>query len=71
MTYITPQPHKCVKCDHEFMFSPHTHHPSPTSLQGDPSCPRCWDKFLSEHIGFGYCTTNWTGISDYDKEKSK
>jgi hypothetical protein len=72
MTYTLPQPYKCVKCDHEFMFSPHIPHPAPTSLAGDPVCPRCWDKFLAESVGFGYCTVSFKKEgSDYEIEKAK
>jgi hypothetical protein len=54
------------------MFSPHIPHPAPTSLAGDPVCPRCWDKFLAESVGFGYCTVSFKKEgSDYEIEKAK
>jgi DNA-directed RNA polymerase subunit RPC12/RpoP len=83
MSYISPQPYKCVKCDHEFEHSPHHAHPAPvlqkevqsergTHSQAMPVCPRCWAKFLLENIGIGYNTQKWRPEgSDYQIEKEK
>jgi DNA-directed RNA polymerase subunit RPC12/RpoP len=63
MIYLVPQNYKCIykciKCKHEFIFSPHDPHPAPTTSAQDPVCPRCWDEFVAG-IGIGYCTTAWT-----------
>lgn len=80
--YYTPQPYKCIKCGYEFSYSQSHTHPAPVLSrevetkhgkqdQSLPLCPSCYGKFLIEHIGIGYGTTNWSGISDYDKEKTK
>lgn len=82
MTYHFPSPYKCIKCDHEFQYSQDHGHPAPvlsravetdrgTYNQSMPVCPKCWADFLMENLGIGYGTTNWNGISDYDKEKNK
>lgn len=65
--YIARQPYKCIKCRHEFQWGPHDAHPAPVDSHGNPVCPRCWDTFLA-FVGVGFQTTNWTGVSDYDKE---
>lgn len=57
--YIYPQPHKCIRCGHEFMYGPHDGHSAPTTSDGVPACPACWDRFL-ETVGLGYATTKWT-----------
>jgi DNA-directed RNA polymerase subunit RPC12/RpoP len=68
MSYIMPQPYKCIKCGHEFMFSPHCHHSAPMTSEQDPACPRCWDEFLKT-VGLGYGTTAWTNEgSDYERK---
>lgn len=69
--YIVPQPYKCLKCGHEFKFSPHNQHDAPVT-NGDPVCPDCWDRFLRTYVGIGYCTVPWTKEgSSYDQEKAK
>lgn len=70
MSHLFKQPHKCVKCGHEFLYSPHDHHPAPTDSTGQPACPECWDEFLAS-VGLGYCTVAWTREgSAYDKAKA-
>ena len=66
--YLAPQPYKCIKCGHEFKFSPHDHHPAPVNSETDPVCPVCWDKFL-ESVGLGYCTVAWNKDgSEYERK---
>jgi NAD-dependent SIR2 family protein deacetylase len=57
--YVMPQPHKCIKCEHEFNFSPHNYNIAPMTSEKEPVCPKCWDEFLTS-IGIGYGTTVWT-----------
>lgn len=57
--HLIGQPHKCIKCGHEFKFSIHDYHSAPTTSACDPVCPMCWDKFLCQ-IGLGYCTVAFT-----------
>ena len=86
MTYVVPQKYKCIKCEHEFQYSPHHTHPAPvlskdvetdrgTYRQSMPVCPSCWATFLLENIGIGYQTTVWNKDgSDYEralKEKAE
>lgn len=83
MSYVSPSPYKCVKCDHEFEYSPHHTHAAPVLgreietahglvTQSMPVCPTCWAKFLLENIGIGYSTTKWRPEgSDYEIEKAK
>jgi DNA-directed RNA polymerase subunit RPC12/RpoP len=83
MTYQLPNPYKCVKCDHEFEYSPHHTHPAPVlskQIETDrgiwnqhmPVCPRCWGDFLLKNIGIGYNTHKWKPEgSDYEIEKGK
>lgn len=59
MSYCAAFPYKCIKCGHEFKFSPDDPHPAPKTSDGRPSCPKCWDEFL-EALGLGYCTVAWT-----------
>lgn len=49
--YVTPQPHKCDTCGHKMNYSPHDSHPAPTTLNNEPFCPVCYDKFLRKHVG--------------------
>jgi DNA-directed RNA polymerase subunit RPC12/RpoP len=74
MTYHAPMPYKCIKCGYEFQYSQDHSHPAPVlssaQNQSMPVCPQCWAKFLLENIGISFGTTNWTGVSDYDKEKN-
>lgn len=66
--YITPSPHKCIKCGHEFMFSPSDFNLIPMTQHNRPVCPKCWDTFLAT-IGLGYCTTAWfKDGSDYEQK---
>lgn len=66
-----PQPHKCIKCEHEFNFSPHNYNIAPMTSEKDPVCPKCWDEFLKS-IGIGYGTTAWTKDgSAYEQMKSR
>lgn len=66
--YLVPQPYKCVKCAHEFMFSPHDKSFAPITSSDRPVCPKCWDAFLA-FIGLGYGTTVWTKDgSEYDQK---
>ena len=83
MSYIYPQPYKCVKCDHEFEYTPDRMHPAPvlskeietersTFQQSMPVCPKCWAEFLMANIGLGFCTQKWRPEgSDYEIEKAK
>jgi hypothetical protein len=70
MVYILPQKYKCIKCDYEFQYSPHNPHPAP-SVYCDPVCPVCWDKFIRENVGIGYCTESWNGESEYEMKKNE
>ena len=78
MSYITPSPYRCVKCGHEFEFTPHRKHPSPVLMEEAeserrgaytrymPTCPQCYGEFIKQHIGLGYSTEVWTPEgSDY------
>ena len=68
MTYLMPQPYKCIKCEHEFMFSPNDHNRAPFTSQNKPVCPQCWDAFLAT-VGIGYGTAAWTKEgSEYDQK---
>ena len=81
--YLMPQPYKCVKCGHEFHFTPHQSHPGPIlseQVKGErgeytrymPTCPHCYAAFIREHIGLGYCTTQWTEDgSEYDRARGQ
>lgn len=82
MSYTYPAPYKCIKCAHEFEYTPDRMHPAPvlykavdtdrgTYQQSMPVCPSCWATFLMKNLGLGYGTTNWNGTSDYDKEKNE
>lgn len=82
MSYVYSQQYKCIKCSYEFAYSPDEKHSAPvfskdvqtprgTYLQSLPVCPKCFEEFVMKNMGIGYCTVNWTGISDYDKEKSQ
>ena len=66
--YIMPQPHKCIKCEYEFMFSPHNHAIVTSELE--PVCPKCWDAFLAT-IGIGYGTTMRTKEGSAYEQKLK
>lgn len=69
MSYIANQPYKCVKCGHEFLYSPHEFHSAPKTSDGSPVCSNCWDTFL-EGIGLGMCTVAWSKAgSEYDQYK--
>lgn len=72
MSHIYAQPHKCIKCGHEFLYSRDDGHPAPVTAEGDhPACPKCWDQFLAS-VGLGYCTVAWTREgSEYDKAKAQ
>jgi DNA-directed RNA polymerase subunit RPC12/RpoP len=66
--HLVAQPYKCLKCGHEFSFSPHEQHPAPTNSEQDPVCPVCWDTFLKT-VGIGYCTVAWTKAgSSYERK---
>jgi len=83
MSYQLPSPYKCIKCDHEFQYSPDNGHPAPvlkrevetdrgTWNQHMPVCPKCWGAFLQEHVGLGFNTQKWRPEgSDYEVEKKK
>lgn len=66
MSYIIPQKHKCIKCGHEFLFSEPDGHSTPV-IDGQPTCPKCFENFIKQHVGLGYCTINWDGQSAYNK----
>jgi hypothetical protein len=78
--YVYAQNYKCNKCEHEFQYGPHDTWNTPVLEQEEvttrgivshsmPVCPKCWDKFLKNNLGLGYCTVDWGfGGSDYDKE---
>jgi DNA-directed RNA polymerase subunit RPC12/RpoP len=70
MTYLMPQPYKCIKCEYEFTFSPHNQHPAPTTYEQDPVCPKCWHEFIVG-IGIGYGTTSWTKDGSAYEQKLK
>jgi DNA-directed RNA polymerase subunit RPC12/RpoP len=82
--YQFASPYKCTKCGHEFKFSPTDGHSAPVfskeveksngvHIKSMPVCPQCWQDFLINNVGIGYCTEVWTKDgSDYDNAiKSK
>ena len=75
MSYIVPQPYKCVKCDYEFVFSPHHTHAAPVlsiDERNVPMCPVCYAKFLMAHVGLSFSTSKYRPEgSDYEIEKAK
>ena len=83
MTYQIPSPYKCVKCEHEFEYTPDRMHPAPVlskNIETDrgiwnqhmPVCPKCWSEFLMKNLGLGFNTKKWRPEgSDYDVEKEK
>lgn len=67
MSYMCKQPHKCIRCGHEFEYSPDDRHSAPVDSSGQPACLKCWDAFLAT-VGLGYCTVAWTREgSAYDR----
>jgi len=76
--YIFAQNYKCNKCEHEFTFSPHDKWETPVLYEEEktssgtltysmPVCPKCWEKFLRDNLGIGYCTVDWGHGAHYDK----
>jgi DNA-directed RNA polymerase subunit RPC12/RpoP len=72
MSYAFPQPHKCIKCGHEFLYSSDDGHTAPVTPDGDhPVCPKCWSEFLAT-VGLGYCTVAFTKSgSEYDRARGQ
>lgn len=80
MPYYFPQPYKCSKCGHEFDYGQDDPWHTPVLREEEqtdrgivthsmPVCPKCWEKFLRDNLGLGYCTQDWGfGGSHYDKK---
>ena len=77
--YVYAQNYKCIKCDHEFKYGPHDPWLTPVLEQEEittrgivghsmPVCPKCWETFLRNNLGLGYCTVDWGWGSDYDRK---
>ena len=72
MSHIYAQPHKCIKCGHEFLYSRDDGHPAPVTAEGDhPALPDCWHQFPAS-LCPDHTTVAWMRAgSEYDKAKAQ